>query len=184
MQQNNRIIPVKSGSQSKIVENYAEDMAKVIEDNKSGLVKKIIHGEEEHEKEKRNLSPESKKNKFFMFFGIIMMMVGMGFLFFFMSKKEVPTVPVEEQFRPIIFHDTSSFIETNGLTKDRIAQKVRNGVTETEVKAGGVEGIYLTNNKAMMGLREFITRIASSFIPENNPILVDDNFLLGVMNGQ
>ena len=46
-----------------VVETYAEDMAKVIEDDKSGLVKKIIHGAEEHEIEKINLSPESKKNK-------------------------------------------------------------------------------------------------------------------------
>ena len=34
-----------------------------VENDKEGLIKKIIHGEEEHEREKINLSPESKKNK-------------------------------------------------------------------------------------------------------------------------
>ena len=46
---------------NKIVQTYAEDMAKVLENNTEGLVKKIIHGEEEHEQEKKNLSPKSKK---------------------------------------------------------------------------------------------------------------------------
>ena len=50
----------------KFVETYAEDMAKVIENDNSGLIKKIIHNEEEHEIEKINLSPESRKNKFFI----------------------------------------------------------------------------------------------------------------------
>ena len=42
MQNNESIKP-------KIVETYAEDMAKVIEDDRGGLIKKIIHSEEEHE---------------------------------------------------------------------------------------------------------------------------------------
>ena len=64
MEQNNK-------TQNKIVETYAEDMAKVIGEDKTGLVKKIIHDEEEHEKDKKNLSPELQKNKFFIIFGAV-----------------------------------------------------------------------------------------------------------------
>ena len=53
---------------NKITQTYAQDMAKVIEDDKGGLIKKIIHGEEERESQKRNMSPESKKNRFFINF--------------------------------------------------------------------------------------------------------------------
>ena len=50
------------GGKSRVIETYAEDMAQVLENDKGGLIKKIIHEEEEHEAEKRNLSPQSKKN--------------------------------------------------------------------------------------------------------------------------
>ena len=57
--------------ENKIVETYADDMAKVLESDTGGLVKKIIHGEEEHEAEKRNFSPESQRNKIFMALGAL-----------------------------------------------------------------------------------------------------------------
>ena len=72
MEKNNEVLPVKNVTQSKIVETFAEDMAKVIEDDKSGILKKIINDEEEHEKVKMNLSPSSKKNKLFMFLSLFL----------------------------------------------------------------------------------------------------------------
>jgi len=54
---------VKQDNETKdvIVETYAEDMAKVLENDKSGIIRKIIYEEEKHEIEKRNLSPQSQK---------------------------------------------------------------------------------------------------------------------------
>ena len=48
------------------VQTYAEDMAKVIKSEKGGLIKKIIHGEEQHELERKNMSPALRKNKIFL----------------------------------------------------------------------------------------------------------------------
>jgi hypothetical protein len=166
-----------------IVETYAEDMAKVIEDDKEGLVKKIIHGEEEHQEEKKNLSPESKKNKLFMLIGILLMFLALGTLsYFFFFKKDINTVPVAKQFVPIIFNDKSTFIEVLGFNKDEITQSILNQVNATEVQNGGVEGIYLTENKQIIGLRRFITLVKSNFIPGDNTLFVNDNFLMGVVN--
>ena len=39
-----------------MVETYARDMAKVLEDNRDGLVKKIIHGVEERDEENKIFS--------------------------------------------------------------------------------------------------------------------------------
>jgi hypothetical protein len=55
------------------------------------------------------------------------------------------------------------------------------------VKNGGVEGIYLTENKQPsvgIGLRRFIALIKSSFVPGDNMFFVSDNFLMGVVNGK
>ena len=43
-------------TQNKVIETYAEDMAEVISNDTEGLVKKIIHAEEEHEALKKNMS--------------------------------------------------------------------------------------------------------------------------------
>jgi len=171
-------------SQNKIVQTYAQDMAKVIENDKSGLVKKIIHGEQEHEIEKNNTSPESKKNKFFMLVSLLFILIGSATLLFFLFKKNDNTVPIGQQFVPIIFNDQSAFLEVSSFNKDQIAQTVLNEISSTKVKTGGVEGIYLTENKKIIGLRRFISLIKSSFIPGDNTLFVNDNFLLGVVNNE
>lgn len=179
-------------TQNKIIQTYAEDMAKVIENDKSGLIKKIIHEEEKHEIEKRNLSPESKKNKFFMITSLLFILLGLVTLFYFMLVKEVSVVPIEKQFTPLIFNDRSIFIEIKDLKKEEIARTVFNGANATEVKPGGVEGIYLTYDKKVIGLREFIRLIKGNFQPKTDQPLADgsgsisfvnDNFLMGVVNG-
>ena len=76
MEENNKqkeIKPPVKKIRSAFVETYADDMAKVIEnDPEGGMVRKIIQGEEEHDAERKNLSPESKKNRFFMIAGVLL----------------------------------------------------------------------------------------------------------------
>jgi hypothetical protein len=172
----------ENNTQNKIVETYAGDMAEVIEGDKGDLVKKIIHGEEEHEEERKNLSPESQKNRLFMFIGILLIVLALATLSFFIFNKDADTVPVEKQFIPIIFTDQSTQLEISGLKKDEMAQMVFNEVNATKVKMGGVEGIYLTENTKPVGLRRFISLINGSFVLGDDTTFVNDNFLMGAMN--
>lgn len=171
-------------TENKIVQTYAEDMAKVIESDKEGLVKKIIHGEEQHELEKKNLSPMSKQNKILMFLSILLIVLALITLSFFFFRKDINMVEVEKQFVPIIFNDQSVYLEVFGLKKDEIVQTILNQVNTTEVKLGGLEGIYLTENKQIVGLRRFLFLIKSNFIPGDNTLFVNDNFLIGVVNAE
>ena len=173
-----------NNAQNKIVRTYTEDLAQIIEDDKSGLIKRIIHEEEEHEKVKRNLSPESKKNKFFMFTGLLFIVISLTTLFFFALTREVPTVPIEKQYAPLIFNDKSSFIEVKDFRKEQVVQNVFNKVSITEVKNGGIEGIYLTYEKKTIGLRKFLKLIKSGFSlgGSNDNIFINDDFLMGVVN--
>ena len=171
------------GGKSRVIETYAEDMAQVLENDKGGLIKKIIHEEEEHEAEKRNLSPQSKKNQFFMLLGLLLILASFTTLFFFVSQKDAPNIPAQEQFRPIIFTDKSVLVEVAGLKKSEIEKKVLDEINTTTIKVGGVEGIYLTVNKSLIGLRKFIESIDSNFIPGDRNF-IDDNFLMGVVNSK
>jgi hypothetical protein len=164
-----------------IVQTYADDVAKVIENDAGGMIKKIIHGEEEHEAEKKNLSPESKKNKLFMLIGFLLIVFSLMTFSFFFFKKDINTVPVEKQFTPLIFSDQDTFLEVLGLKKDEIVQTVLSEVNNTKVKVGEVEAIYLAENRQVIGLRRFIPLIKGNFIPGDNPLLVNDNFLMGSM---
>lgn len=165
-------------------QTYAEDMARAIADSQGGAIKKIIHGEEEKEALKKNLSPQSKKNRFFMLMSLLLMFVALATISYFFFKHTDNTVPVEKQFTPIIFNDKSVFLDVKDLDKDKITQTILNEVNTTEVKAGGVEGIYLTENKKVVGLRKFTTLIKSAFVSGDNTLFVNDNFLLGVVNGE
>ena len=167
---------------NKFVKTYAEDMARVLENDKEGLVKKIIHGEEEHEQEKKNLSPESKKNKLFMLIGFILIFLALLVLSYFLLKKgNTNSVVVEKQFVPIIFNDKSTFIEVSTFNRKEVIQIILSQINNNKTKIGGIEGIYLTENKEIVGLRRFISIIKSNFVPDENKLLVDDNFLMGSM---
>ena len=164
----------------KIVQTFAGDMAEVIENDKEGLIKKIIHGEEEHEEEKKNLSPESKKNKLFMSIGIFLFFIALVTLSFLFFKKDIGTVQIEQQSTPLIFNDKSIFLEVDALSKDEIIQTVFNQVNQTEVKIGGVEGIYLIENKKIIGFQRFSTLIKSNLVFDEANFISDD-FLMGSM---
>lgn len=180
--EDNKKQPTVNEDNNKFVKTYAEDMARVLENDKEGLVKKIIHGEQEHEQEKKNLSPESKKNKLFMLIGFILIFLALLILSYFLLKKEnINTVVVEKQFVPIIFNDKSTFIEVSTFNREEVIQTILSQINNNKTKIGGIEGIYLTENKEIVGLRRFISIIKGNFVPDENKLLVDDNFLMGSM---
>ncbi len=162
-----------------VVETYAEDMADALQDGKNGMIKNIIHGEEEHEREKLEQSPESKKNRILMGLSALLILISIAAICLIFIKRHAPAVPVEPQFTPLIFTDKSSIIETAALTKDEIAKKVLAEINQTTIKPQGIDGIYLTSNKNPTGLREFLKNIDSNFAPGSDTSIVSDNFLLG-----
>ncbi len=170
--------------QNKSVQTYAEDMARAIKSNEGGLIKKIIREQEEHEAQKKNLSPQSQRNRTFMVVSILLVILALGaIVFIVIFRQQFFTVMVAPRPTPIIFTDQNQFLEVGGLTKDKIAQIVLNKVQTTKVKVGGVEGIYLTNNKIALGFKGFLNSIKAN-IDQRKIVFVNDNFLMGVVNKQ
>jgi hypothetical protein len=183
MEPENKIKPTRSEIKGPaIIETYADDMARVIENDTEGLVKKIIQEEEGHEAEKKNLSPESKKNKILMLAGAIFILVSVALLFFFIYNSKNSSVTVEQQFVPPIFNEKTILLEVENLKKEQMAQAVLDKVNATEVKPGGIEGVYLSENKQLIGLRRFLSLLDSSFAPGDDTFFVKDSFLMGVVN--
>ena len=163
------------------VETFAEDMAEVIRGDRGGLIKKIIHEEEAHDEEKLLQSPDAKRNKIFAFSGSLLLLLAVGLVGYIILSQETKTSPVETPFTSIIFNDETAFIEVAELNRDQIMQSIRTEVETKEVKLGGVDGIYLTLNNSIVGLRQFGQLINSNLNLVGNDF-VDDNFLLGFVN--
>jgi len=167
---------------NKSAQTYTGDMVKAIGIDKSGLVKRIIHEEEEHEALKKNLSPSSKKNRVFMFISIVFIALAFVVLIFLaFSNKNTYIIPTAPQVSSIIFTDQTDFKEIGGFTNDQIIETISNQINNTAVKIGGIERIYLTENKKIIGFERFITLIKSS-LTVNQTSFIDDNFLMGVLN--
>jgi len=186
-QKNNEKI-VSNKTNVKLVKTYAEDMAEVIGDNREGLIKKIIEQDEVNEIEKLKTSSGSKENKFFIVMGSLLILATMAIVVISTLKKSSETVFVEKPFTPLIFNDKTTYIEVSGLNKDKIIEAVYNAFDASSLKASEVEGIYLTENKKLVGLRRFIELTKGAFvIPESiegGGLFVSDDFLLGVNNNE
>jgi len=164
------------------VETYTDDMVKAIEGGGGGLVKTMIHQQEKQEAEKKNLSPETKKNKIFIILGIFLTIVSLALLIFLFFKARISAPYVEDakvQFVPLIFTDKTKIEEIDGLDKEQIVKSVLNHVDKVSLKKGGVEGLYLAENKQVIGFKRFLELIKSD-INELNVAFIKDNFLMGV----
>lgn len=161
------------------VQTYAEDMAKAIEYGQGeGIVKKIIHSDEETQERKKESSPESIKNKLLTLGGLILIIVSLFTLNSFFSKQTALVVEIPEQFTPLIFTDKSSLVEIKDFSKEKIVETILKELDDITLKNGGVGGIYLTVDKKMIGLREFISSIKGNFVPGSLDF-VSDKFLFG-----
>lgn len=162
------------------VETYADDMAKAIESGEGGVVRKIIQEQEEKEIVKETLSIEGKKNKIFIFSGILLVLLTFSiFYLIFVFRDKVFTTTVEPKFVPMIFLDKTNIVDATGLTKEKLVNTVLNQINYSEIQNGEVEGIYLANNKKPIGFREFINNIRGN-IPLDKITFLSDNFLLGI----
>ena len=168
---------------SKNVETYTDDMVKALGESKGGLIKKIIHEEEKHNSEKKNLSPKSKKNKLFLAISIILVLAALLIVLFLLFFNRKVSVPIKPQFSSVIFVDKTDFkpIDNFDFKKDNLSKIVFNQIKNTPVKIGGIYGVYLIKNNQTISFRDFIN-LTKSNLTENDVGLFNDDFLLGVVN--
>jgi hypothetical protein len=166
-----------------IIETYSKDMVKVLEENKDGLIKKIIKQEEEREFEHKNYSPVSTQNKIFIFVSIFLLLSGVFGVVYINLKKEAKSVQITPQFTPPIFLDKTEFLDVEKLNKEAISKGLFD-YTQTinkKVKSGGVLGVYLTKNKKVVEFEAFMKSLEGN-LDKKAYEFIDKNFLFGVVN--
>ncbi|MBY0376486.1 hypothetical protein K2P96_00745 [Patescibacteria group bacterium] len=166
------------------VQTFTSDMVQVIEDSQGGLIKKIIDEQEKHEIEKKNFSPQSKRNRTFVLLSLILILMGTAILAFLYIKKlgqSTPAPEIKNSIAPLIFSDQIKYLALDGLKNDQITEKLFEEASNTGVKVGGVEAIYGVENSKIVSLRRFITLLKSTFVP-GDTTFVDDYFMIGAVN--
>jgi len=166
---------------SKKIETLSGDMSRVMQNPEQGMIRQIIEDQQEHEEDKKIFSPESSRNKKFIAISVTLFILAFGLLFLFFFKKDAFTLFVAPRFTPIIFTDNTDYIPIDDLSKDKTIELIYSRVKATNVKESGVESLYLTENKKVIGLRVFMERIKST-LDLSNSNAIKDNFLLGVVN--
>ena len=168
----------------KIVETYSADMTRAISGGEGIYIKKIIEEQEKAEIEKANLSPESKRNKAFLIIGVILLGIAICLLgFYAIYKREASSVDVVPPFTPLIYLDNIEFMGVDDLNRDQITQTIYNESVMTGVKSGGIEGVYLTVGKKIIGFKQFLNLVAPE-VDTKKMTFVNDNFLTGILNGE
>src|SRR5258708_7105302 len=121
-------------------------------------------------------------NKLFLAFSIILVFASLAFWHYFGPlQKHLSSVDIVPQFEPLIFTDENQFVEVSGFGHDQIVQSVINTASASNTKKGGIEGIYLTTNKRIVGFKELLSLIGGSITSQDaDPI--SDNFLIGALN--
>lgn len=164
----------------KTLHTFKEDMVLAIKENKNGIVKQIITEQEQKELEQEQKRIYSKRNKIYITVSALLIILAAAFVFFVFFKKEVELFIFKKNNSSIIFHENTSFIDITSKNKDKINQAIKEHINTKERKAFVLEGVYLTENKNVVGFSKLLSSINSSFSP--NKDLFNDNFLVGVMN--
>lgn len=165
------------------VETFMGDMAKVIEGtNENGIIKKVIAENEKHKIERERTSPEVRINKIFLGVSIFLIMaslVAISLVFFL--KEKASTVTVKTPYVSIILLDKTEFKEISEFRKEEIIQTILNEINTAEFKIGGIEGVYLTIGKKVVGFREFLNLMEAN-LDQKKIEFLNDNFLIGATN--
>ena len=165
-----------------VLETFADDLAKVVVGSENGLIKKIIDEEEKQKEEKEKKSPERQKNQLFLYSGIVLIIIAfIAVSLVFLFREKIFQVETPLQYVPIIFTDKTEFKEIDGLEKEEVIQTILNEINTVELKDGGIEGVFLTTNKKVLGLREFL-KITETNLDQTKLEFVSDSFLLGGVN--
>jgi len=167
---------------SKKVETFTGDVVKAIGGNQAGIVKKLIHEDEDRKAGKRSDFNKSSKNMFFLALGIILLVFTGAVLFFsFVFNKNLNTTPVMLEQGGIIYTDRNTFQAIDGLTKENTEKAVFDRVKNTNIKVDGIEAIYLTENNAVINFKRFINLIKSE-LDQIHISIIGDYFMMGAMN--
>lgn len=168
---------------SKVAHTYSDDMVGALGENQSGTVRNLIEAEEEREKLRESLSPQSKKNQLFLALGSLLFVCSLAGIVYTVLTSQGGAVNGPSTYKPLIFSDKTKEIPVGGFNKDTLANTIYNEVENSTLSPGKLENIYLTENKSVISIARMMEILKSNLKPEAYDIL-GSKFSLGVLYTQ
>lgn len=140
--------PAQTGSYSdlKTIRTYASDMAKALNDQQGSVIKIAMAEHKKKESDFENISPVSKKNRGLIIGSVLMILLGVGIVFYaFLSKKnEVVVVDKKPVIQSIIVSESTEEVKVEDvLTSKQFSDSI--SVLKERDRVNGVVNIIFTN---------------------------------------
>ena len=175
------VAPIEKGRLSGL-KTFSQDVAKAVEKNEGTIVRELLEEQTERDIEEKEFSPESKKNRLFIFGGMGLFILALVFLIIiFFSKSNFFAKDIVLNNAPFIFVEENSFLDISNLKKEEIYKKVFDFSKSASFKTGGVMSVYLTKNNKVIGFQDLMQNIESSAKKEYFEI-VSNPFMVGLMD--
>ncbi|MFN4181152.1 MAG: hypothetical protein ACK4FA_00440 [Candidatus Paceibacteria bacterium] len=142
-------------SKTKVVHTFSDDMVGALGDNQGGSLRALIEAEEEREKEKEAMSPNTPENKMFIVMSTLLLIFSLAGLVYVLWQRGDNVTSRESQIRPVIFVDRTQFVPVDNQNGEKAVGTLRSAVALSSVKQGGIEAYYLTRSKKVLGMDSF-----------------------------
>lgn len=164
-------------SKTKVVHTFSDDMVGALGENQGGSLRALIEAEEEREKEKEAMSPNTPENRIFIAISTLLLIFSLAGLIYVLWQRGGDVASREAQVRSIIFVDRTQFVPVDNQNSEKAVGALRSAIALSTVKQGGIEAYYLTRAKKVLDLDTFA---AVTFGSAPKEILdLTDNFLIG-----
>jgi len=172
----------------KNIRTYQSDLSEALKDQKGSVVKIALAEHKRKEQEKKNISPKSTKNTFFIWGGILLMAISaIIIIFLFINKKS--TLKNFDSINPegiqsLIFADNHKEIEAKNFSKRKMINAITNEVENNSLRLDTIENIYLTTSvneseKQIVGAKNFLSLIGNN-IPNSLLRAIENDFMIGI----
>lgn len=169
----------KSDLKTKGLETYATDMVDAFQSGEPGLIKKMIHSQEQEELEKKKESRESGKNRLFAIFGAMFIVIALSVVVaLYMFREEVEVVYVAPPVTPLILTDRNDSLDVTEMDRVSVLSALRPALENFDLAKGKIKSVFLNEDNQPVNFSRFIALTESSF-PLEQATVVYPNFMLG-----
>ncbi len=175
------VAPIEKGRLSGL-KTFSQDVAKAVEKNEGTIVRELLEEQTERDIEEKEFSPESKKNRFFIFGGMGLFILALIFVIIvFVSSSNFFAKDITLRTSPVIFVEENDFLDITGLEKDKIVEKIRLFNNSKSFKIKSIVSFYLTEKNKIVGFKEFMQKINAD-VKDNYFSVIDDVFMFGLID--
>ncbi|MFT6911000.1 MAG: hypothetical protein ACJAU8_000220 [Candidatus Paceibacteria bacterium] len=168
--------PAQSGmpTDTGIEQTYYSDLSNAMSSNEPATMSELIRKSRFEEKEKKALSPKSKKNIAFIVGAAVLLLLSIVIISTFFNKEKQIEFITEERVTSLVRSNMDTGINTTGLESARIKQAIRD-VIELKIPEDNINQIYYVEGDGLGNLRRIGIKDIFDKTDNNTPPVLYDN---------